>query len=90
MGHGVATCCVVWEGEERPGATSTDPLTCSAPVVTQMVHSLVLQCSEDVRNVVREKVVVTGKTLDPVTIAPLWHCITWRAAFGNSVCKASG
>jgi hypothetical protein len=60
VGHGVATCCVVWEGEERPGATSTDPLTCSAPVVAQMVHSLVLQCSEDVRSVVREKVVVTG------------------------------
>ena len=78
VGHGVATCCVVWEGEERPGATSTGPLTCSAPVVAQMVHSLVLQCSEDVRSVVREKVVVTGKLyiVDPFnTASPLRYCV---------------
>ena len=61
VGHGVATCCVVWEGEERPGPTSADPLTCSAPVVAQMVHSLVAQCSQDMRDVIRERVVVTGE-----------------------------
>lgn len=61
VGHGVATCCVVWEGEERPGPTSADPLTCSAPVVAQMVHSLVAQCSQDMRDVIRERIVVTGE-----------------------------
>ena len=63
VGHGVATCCVVWEGEERHDPTSADPLTCSAPVVAQMIHSLVTQCSEETKAVIREKVVVTGKAM---------------------------
>ena len=61
VGHGIATCCVVWEGEERPGATSRDPLECTAPVVAEMVHSLLAQCGEDMRTVLRGRVVVTGE-----------------------------
>ena len=61
VGHGVATCCVVWEGEETPRIASRDPLDCTAAVVAQMVHSLVAQCSDERKTVLRERVVVTGE-----------------------------
>ena len=62
VGHGVATCCAVWEGEECPGSTSCDPLECTAPTAAKMVHALLAACSKETRAVLQERVVVTGKT----------------------------
>lgn len=66
VGHGVATCCVVWEGEEWeggecPGSLSCDPLECTAPAVAKMVHSLLqTSCTAEMRAVLQERVVLTG------------------------------
>ena len=62
VGHGVATCCAVWEGEECPGSSSCDPLECTASAVAKMVQSVLLTSrTEEMRVVLRERVVVTGK-----------------------------
>ena len=63
VGHGVATCCAVWEGEERPGSIAQDPLKCTAFVLAEMVNSVLASCTEEMRSVLRERVVLTGKTL---------------------------
>ena len=61
VGHGKASCCAVWEGEERPGAILQDPLDCTAAFVANMVDTVVTQCEEEeMRAVLRERVVVTG------------------------------
>lgn len=66
VGHGVATCCVVWEGEEWeggecPGSVSCDPLECTAPAVAKMVHSLLqTSCTAEMRAVLQERVVLIG------------------------------
>ena len=61
VGHGIATFCVVWEGKELPGSITEDPVMCSAPVVAEKVHSLVIACSDEMKAVLWDRVVVTGK-----------------------------
>ena len=64
VGHGIATCCAVWNGEERPGVISRDPLECTAPVLAKMVHSLVSSFTDQhMRDFFTEHIVLTGKTL---------------------------
>ena len=63
VGHGVATCCVVWEGDEWPGSCSCDPLDCTASVLAKMVHSQLALCTDEMRAIVMERVVVSGNTL---------------------------
>ena len=60
VGHGVATCCVVWEGEEWPGSCSCDPLDCTASVLAKMVHSQLASCTDEMRTLLMERVVVSG------------------------------
>ena len=64
VGHGIATCCAVWNGEERPGVISRDPLECTAPVLAKMVHSLVSSFTDQhMKDFFREHIVLTGKTI---------------------------
>ena len=60
VGHGVATCCAVWEGQECPASLSCDPPECNAHKVAEMVHSTVAACPQHTQHVLREKVVITG------------------------------
>ena len=60
VGHGVATCCAVWQGRECPTPLSCDPTECHAHKVAEMVHSTVASCSEDAQPTLRHTVVLTG------------------------------
>ena len=60
VGHGIATFCVVWEEEEQPGSITEDPLLCAALVVAKRVHTLVTACTDEMKDVLWDRIVITG------------------------------
>lgn len=60
VGHGVTTCCAVWQGRECAGPLSCSPVESHALRLAEMVSCVIASCSEEVQSTLRHNVVLAG------------------------------